>query len=149
MKRPRKKIKGTFKHGLAGYSNRKCRCKVCRLTYNAYQSDYARKVRKNPSFNFKKKRRTDLWRLKGIQITWERYEKLFEGQEGKCAICGAALRLLAWPRGTKGIPACVDHCHITGKIRGLLCGQCNRKAGLLEHYADLVPKILTYLKERG
>jgi hypothetical protein len=42
---------------------------------------------------------------------------MFEGQSGVCAICGR-------PPGAKRLD--VDHNHETGKIRGLLCGSCNR-----------------------
>lgn len=43
------------------------------------------------------------------------YDKLFEAQGGKCAICG----------GTRRQRLSVDHCHKTGQVRGLLCRMCN------------------------
>jgi hypothetical protein len=43
---------------------------------------------------------------------------MFEAQGGRCAIC---------PRKPKNVALNVDHDHVTGLIRGLLCWSCNRK----------------------
>src|SRR5689334_6819967 len=54
--------------------------------------------------------------LKGTYgITLEEYQAMLEEQEHVCAICG----------GTDTKRLSVDHCHITEKIRGLLCRKCN------------------------
>jgi hypothetical protein len=55
-------------------------------------------------------------------ITLEDYAIMFRRQGGKCDICG---------REETGNLA-VDHCHMTGQVRGLLCGSCNRKLGWFE-----------------
>lgn len=49
-------------------------------------------------------------------ITVARWEELFRLQGGRCAICQKELHP---PR------VCTDHCHSTGRVRGLLCNQCN------------------------
>ncbi|MGW4446464.1 endonuclease VII domain-containing protein [Streptomyces sp. NPDC004682] len=43
------------------------------------------------------------------------YQKLFEFQDGRCAIC----------RETRKTNLAVDHCHKTEAVRGLLCARCN------------------------
>ena len=43
------------------------------------------------------------------------YDRLFQAQGGRCAICG----------GTRRQRLSVDHCHKTGQVRGLLCRMCN------------------------
>lgn len=44
----------------------------------------------------------------------------------------------------------VDHCHTTGKVRGVLCTICNTLVlGVLENYAGLIPKALSYLAANG
>jgi hypothetical protein len=48
-------------------------------------------------------------------ITQEQYDTMFEAQGGVCAICGGKRRYLL----------AVDHCHKTGRVRGLLCKLCN------------------------
>ena len=62
-------------------------------------------------------------------LSWEEYLILYDSQEGSCKICKTPLSLLS-ENQTK--TANVDHCHSTGKIRGLLCGDCNRGIGLLK-----------------
>jgi hypothetical protein len=59
--------------------------------------------------------------LRKYGITIERYEEMLDGQGGRCAIC------LCRPR-TRVLA--VDHDHLTGQLRGLLCGRCNH--GLLQ-----------------
>jgi hypothetical protein len=55
------------------------------------------------------------------------YQEMMKAQGGLCAICGLRARLV------------VDHCHRTGRVRGLLCQACNAGIGLLrESPANLV-----------
>ena len=71
-------------------------------------------------------------RLKGLyEITLDEYNALLATQGGKCAICGKE------NSGTKNKsgeyqPMFVDHDHATGKIRGLLCRNCNVILGWME-----------------
>jgi hypothetical protein len=43
----------------------------------------------------------------------------------------------------------VDHCHSTGKVRGLLCQKCNQAIGLLRESESLFFKAAEYIKERN
>jgi Recombination endonuclease VII len=61
-------------------------------------------------------------RYKGYGISDEDYQALLARQGGACGICRKKKR-----------PLCVDHCHVTGKVRGLLCHNCNLGLG---HYND-------------
>ncbi|KIA60243.1 hypothetical protein FG87_38135 [Nocardia vulneris] len=60
-------------------------------------------------------------------LTPQEYWALYEAQEGKCYICGR-------PRAKDRKKLSVDHCHTTGRIRGLLDQQCNRD--VLGHFRD-------------
>ena len=59
-------------------------------------------------------------------ITREQFESMLAAQNGVCAICGRPETVKR-----KGVvhALSVDHCHVTGKIRGLLCSRCNRLLG--------------------
>lgn len=65
----------------------------------------------------------------------DEYQSLFEKQECVCAICGKQDILQ------------VDHNHKTGKVRGLLCGKCNKALGLFDDNADAINNAIIYLKE--
>jgi|688.fasta_scaffold615187_1 hypothetical protein len=54
-------------------------------------------------------------------MTVEGWEELFDSQNRVCAICGI-----------DPVRPVVDHCHSSGKIRGILCDNCNRGVGLLK-----------------
>lgn len=77
--------------------------------------------------------------LKRYGISLEQYESLLESQNYCCATCGKSQSEL-----TKSL--CVDHCHKTGEIRGLLCVQCNHALGLLKDDVETIKKSLKYLK---
>jgi len=62
------------------------------------------------------------WKRRGIDCDNELYNYLFNEQQGCCAICGKHQSELKKALG-------VDHNHITGQVRGLLCGICNRGLG--------------------
>jgi hypothetical protein len=90
-------------------------------------------------------RRRQMWRTR-YGITPEEYASLLSHQNGVCAICerpetgkanNGATRLLA-----------VDHCHKTGRIRGLLCGGCNYMLGVLED-TERLQKANRYLARHG
>ena len=76
-------------------------------------------------------------------ITLEDYEELFKQQKGCCKICDRHISELN-QKHKKNL--CVDHCHKTGKIRGLLCDKCNRGLGLFCDDKSLLLKAINYLK---
>jgi hypothetical protein len=65
-------------------------------------------------------------------------DKMKEEQRGLCAICSE-------PLGTRH-KMHIDHCHTTGRVRGLLCSRCNRGLSFIELEAWL-PAALEYLKK--
>jgi len=69
-------------------------------------------------------------------ITINEYSELFEAQKGVCKICG---------HEHERRPLNVDHCHSTGRIRGLLCDKCNLAIGLIGDSKDLAMVIVRYL----
>ena len=77
-------------------------------------------------------------------ITIDEYEALRESQGGKCSICGISKPIMG-RRGNKALA--VDHCHTTGKVRGLLCVNCNTALGLFGEDMKTIKKAITYLEK--
>jgi hypothetical protein len=67
------------------------------------------------------------------------YESLFARQTGRCAICRREP-----PAGRRFAR---DHCHATGRIRGLLCYQCNSLLGLAADRPEILCRAASYLLE--
>jgi hypothetical protein len=75
-------------------------------------------------------------------MTVEQYEEILAKQNGCCAICESGQ---ADVKGKK-INFHVDHCHTTGKVRGLLCHSCNVTIGLMKDSPLLLRKAAMYLE---
>lgn len=69
--------------------------------------------------------------------------KIFSRAGGKCEICKKDLVLHGSEYKSRKNVACIDHCHSTGKVRGLLCFNCNSGLG---HFSDDINKIKHALK---
>lgn len=74
-------------------------------------------------------------------IDLDQYDELLTRQKGVCAVCARP------PRGR--LPLHVDHCHDTGRIRGLLCVGCNRAIGILGDTYEGVARAAAYLAAEG
>lgn len=78
-------------------------------------------------------------------VTAEDYERLKRKQKNRCAICGQKERRIHY-KTKKRQSLSVDHDHITGLVRGLLCRDCNFALGLFQHSLKLLLKAIKYLK---
>lgn len=72
-------------------------------------------------------------------ITVEDYDKLFKEQNECCAICST-------PQSELRRRLSVDHCHVTNKIRGLLCDSCNNGLGRFKDSEEILLIAIKYLK---
>jgi hypothetical protein len=80
------------------------------------------------------------WRLKStFGITVEEYQALFKAQGSVCAICDTDT-----PTGYNWH---VDHCHTTGKVRGILCSKCNQGLGLFNDKEKVLERAASYLRQ--
>jgi len=95
--------------------------------------------------NPRKIRNARLIREYGLNIG--QYDAMLREQNYACAICkgteitkskNGSIRALA-----------VDHCHITGKVRGLLCTSCNHGIGKLKDSIQILTNSIEYLKKHG
>src|SRR6267142_1795993 len=89
----------------------------------------ARNLEKAQKFGRESKRRCRAARLEKIR------KELI--QENSCAICGVSFSRTPH----------VDHCHVTGKIRGLLCSKCNRGLGFFQDSVQTLESAVRYLKK--
>jgi hypothetical protein len=90
--------------------------------------------------NYDSDRARDLNRKYLYGITSAEFDALLEAQGGGCGICGTT----EWP-GRHNRPH-LDHCHETGRTRGVLCNECNTGLGKFRDRADLLAAAIAYLK---
>ena len=81
---------------------------------------------------------------KKYDIAIEDYKRMLEEQDHKCGICGGEGFTMAEHHRVKLV---VDHDHTTGRVRGLLCHNCNRALGLLHDDVDALNKAIEWIKE--
>lgn len=76
-------------------------------------------------------------------ISLKEYENLLEKQNGVCAICKAP------NTDRRRYPYLhVDHCHSTGKVRGLLCPVCNKALGLFRDNTKILQRAINYITNK-
>lgn len=115
-------------------------CKECQREYKkSYLKKYPDRVkesdRKYKEANKKENYRWDNLRQK-YNLSEEDYNILLHSQDNLCKVCS---KFLTYPH--------IDHCHKTGKIRGILCPSCNTGLGKLGDTVEGVRKALEYLEE--
>lgn len=76
-------------------------------------------------------------------ITGDQYDSMFSRQGGLCAICGRPQRI---ERRGRIFPLAIDHDHVSGKVRGLLCHHCNIIIGMAEDNEDILRSAIRYLR---
>ena len=117
-----------------------------RKTIALYRKNNPEKIKewakRNPEKIKAKSRKQDLKR--NHNITQKEYEMLLNSQDGKCAICHTDR-----PNCRNVEHLSVDHDHETGRIRGLLCQNCNLGIGHLKDNTTILESALFYLKERS
>ena len=124
-----KRCTSTVRYTLSG------NCKSC--DKKRQQSPYAVQRRKAPAArNYQRNKLAvkDYQLQHKYGITLVDYNIMLESQGGVCKICRLAAKQL-----------CVDHCHTTGKVRGLLCHGCNRGIGLLKESKQNFLAAIEYL----
>jgi len=103
----------------------------------AYQRAY---MKANPD----RQKIQDLKRSYGITLS--QYREMEQSQNFVCAICGNPETSFD-SKQQKVRSLSVDHCHNTGKVRGLLCSHCNHAIGKFKDDVSLLEKAIKYLKE--
>ena len=94
--------------------------------YRFKNKDKAKKYQKE--YNLKTK----------YNLTPDQYNKMLSDQNNCCKVCDI-----------KMISPHVDHCHTTGKVRALLCNNCNTGLGKLKEDTKIMQKLIEYVKEHN
>jgi len=105
-------------------------------TTRAQRAAYMREYRKRRPRNVKN---AELKKLYNLSL--DEWEAMYEAQGGVCAICGGREK----DKSDRYVNLTVDHCHGTGRVRGLLCNSCNRALGLLQESTDNLRAAIKYL----
>lgn len=109
-------------------------------SYNAQHKEKTRLRNKQ----YKKTRNYKSATLKhAYGITADEYDAMLEKQGRVCAVC---LLPESVTREGKTKALAVDHCHVTGAVRGLLCQRCNQALGLLKDDASTITRLLSYIE---
>lgn len=77
-------------------------------------------------------------------ITLEEFNVMLETQGGVCAICSQPETKKHKSGTIKSLS--VDHCHTSGRVRGLLCADCNSAIGYLRENADAARRAAEYIE---
>jgi hypothetical protein len=144
----------------------KCICVKCGEAKSAEEFYFARRKidnyvprRSNECKTCSKKRRKEHYtenreellsnrRFRSYGLSKDEYNEMLDNQGNTCAIC----KRKEWTRATitdNIMALSVDHCHVTGNVRGLLCRACNLALGQFEDNIKTLNKAIKYLEQAG
>lgn len=110
-----------------------------RAKYNAWRLANPDRVREQHKRGALRRREYKLQQQYGLTIA--AYDALVEASNGLCAVCDKP------PRGVRSATKLhVDHCHNTGRVRGLLCHACNVALGMARDNPDTLRRLAVYLE---
>ena len=120
-----------FHNSSTSSDGKKAACKSCR---NSESKEWNLE-------NKERKSETNRWWSKKnkYSISKEEYLSILESQNELCAICGKHYTDSLYGH------LYVDHCHSSGKVRGLLCNHCNTLLGMAKDSLDILDKARQYL----
>ncbi len=116
-------------------------CKPCVKRRNLeFRSSDAGKAYLSVKHKSPKSKATNFWYKLRVKYGLSRfdYEDMLHWQGSRCGSCG---NLMVGTRDT-----CVDHCHDTGEVRGLLCRGCNAAEGHLKSSPNRCEQLAAYLR---
>jgi hypothetical protein len=125
------------KHSLIGLQSW---CKKC----------VAQKVKKHYERPLERKKKRERNLMMNYGITMDTLNAMHARGDGMCWSCRKEI-FIDMHKGKKqtGVTACVDHDHVTGKVRGLLCSGCNRGIGFFQDDPAKLQCAIEYLRKYG
>lgn len=110
---------------------RECQKKSAKARYNTDPHVHKQRTKVNQR----------VYTAKKFGLTLSELEVMYAEQDSRCAICGIS-------EEEHGKHLAIDHCHRTGKVRGLLCMPCNTGLGNFRDRSDLLMIAIGYLGEK-
>lgn len=109
-----------------------------------YYAKHKAEVTKRNKIWFDKNREKVLHYFKirklGVEFSLEQAQELLKKQGHKCAICAGS-------NDTSDRSLALDHNHTSKKVRGFLCGRCNKGIGLFKDSKQLLTNAIVYLEQ--
>ncbi|WP_183594748.1 endonuclease VII domain-containing protein [Nocardioides soli] len=105
---------------------------------NQNAADWRKRDRKANPGKYRARDKAQNLALYGLSL--EQYQAMWSRQNGMCLTCGETLR-----SGIGG--AAVDHDHLTGAVRGILCASCNRALGYARDSPAILRRLADYLEK--
>ncbi len=129
-----------YKNGTVGLRSY---CKDCsRKERDTWRASSSRDNERNKQYNKEhaaeirgKKLANNYWPELTWQAALDKWRSMYTAQNGKCLFGHETTRLH------------VDHCHETGKVRGLLCYNCNNGIGRFKENIDVLKQVVIYLEK--
>lgn len=125
-------------------------CRICTAKKNKewVQNNKEQQALSCKNWYSKNKEKANLsgtnWHYKtNYGISYQQFLDLATKQGNICLICKRDLTFLE----KKDSRAVLDHCHTTGKIRGVLCNSCNTALGKFKDSIDILQNAISYLKD--
>lgn len=121
----------------------------CRSCLSSLNSDYRSKnkekdKKRNAEYHQREKERVrDRHYKNRYGVPYSVFLEMLEKQGNKCKICSIDLTL----GDNSKTRAVLDHCHSTGKVRGILCNMCNTALGKFCDSPSLLESAINYLEE--
>jgi hypothetical protein len=121
---------------------KKSRCKLCTNKVNLERYHSCEKTKRSSNAASRKHSL-----FKNYGLTPEDYDLMLSKQKGKCAICSSdkPWGFVHKPKRARKF-FCVDHCHTTRNVRGLLCHPCNTGLGSFRDNPDSMRSAIKYLE---
>lgn len=128
---------------------KKCNSNYCKEAYNKNKEKYSAASKAWAKAN--KEKRTNIFRNSHYKqvfgITLEDYNIMLVSQGGACAICKLPESVKLPSGAIKSLS--IDHCHNTGKIRGLLCYRHNVGIGFFDENIEYLNSAIDYIRKHN
>jgi hypothetical protein len=142
----KEKARSEFNRAKARKDGLQSRCRACEAA--VYANNKERVQARNKAWTEANKERMAVYRQdwqyqSQYGITYADFLSMCEAQGMRCAICGTSLTIEGATNNSKAV---MDHCHDTGRTRGVLCSKCNRGLGLLNDDPAVLRAAAGYLE---